>query len=92
MPTKMAANCWKAMFEVPICMFDIVKAYEGGSVLDIGKPCCRAYVDLTDDCRLEVFQHAKHFKAMEGFCQAVIGAAPIGGGGVKAPPPHHHSA
>ncbi|CAI0452293.1 unnamed protein product [Linum tenue] len=92
LPTKLAMVCWKAIFEVPFCVFEIVKVYEGGSVFDIGKPCCRAFVDLSDDCRIEVFQHSKFFPVIEGFCKAVIGAGPIGGGSgvVRAPPPHHH--
>ncbi|CAL1404558.1 unnamed protein product [Linum trigynum] len=75
MEPKVAAKCWIAILEVPLCVFQIVKAFEGGSVFSIGKACCHAFIDLTDDCKIEVFQKSEFFPAIEKFCAA------IGGGG-----------
>ncbi|CAI0445746.1 unnamed protein product [Linum tenue] len=75
MEPKVAAKCWIAILEVPLCVFQIVKAFGGGSVFSIGKACCHAFIDLTDDCKIEVFQKSEFFPAIEKFCAA------IGGGG-----------
>ncbi|CAL1404573.1 unnamed protein product [Linum trigynum] len=77
MEPKVAAKCWIAIIEVPLCVFQIVKAFDGGSVFSIGKACCHAFIDLTDDCKIEVFQKSEFFPAIEKFCAA------IGGGGAN---------
>ncbi|CAI0452339.1 unnamed protein product [Linum tenue] len=73
MEPKVAAKCWIAILEVPLCVFQIVKAFEGGSVFSIGKACCHAFIDLTDDCKIEVFQKSEFFPAIEKFCAAIGG-------------------
>ncbi|CAI0452314.1 unnamed protein product [Linum tenue] len=75
MEPKVAAKCWIAIIEVPLCVFQIVKAFEGGSVFSIGKACCHAFIDLTDDCKIEVFQKSELFPAIEKFCAAIGGGA-----------------
>ncbi|CAI0452295.1 unnamed protein product [Linum tenue] len=85
MEPKVAAKCWIAIIEVPLCVFQIVKAFEGGSVFSIGKACCHAFVDLTDDCKIEVFQRSEFFPAIEKFCAAIGGGAAMT---TAAPSPH----
>ncbi|CAL1404565.1 unnamed protein product [Linum trigynum] len=80
MEPKVAAKCWIAIIEVPLCVFQILKAFEGGSVFSIGKSCCHAFIDLTDDCKIEVFQKSEFFPAIEKFCAAIGGGASTAAG------------
>ncbi|CAN1355132.1 hypothetical protein LINPERPRIM_LOCUS43618 [Linum perenne] len=82
---KLAAKCWMAILEVPACVFEIVEVFEGGSIFKLGRACCRAFLDLTDECKIEVFQHSKLFPGIENFCVAIGGG---GGSNVHSPPPH----
>ncbi|CAN0922887.1 hypothetical protein LINGRAHAP2_LOCUS33280 [Linum grandiflorum] len=82
--TKLAAKCWLAIFEVPLCVFQIVEVFEGGSIFKLTRSCCRAFIDLTDECKIEVFQHSKLFPVIDNFCVAIGG----GGSDVPSPPPH----
>ncbi|CAL1404569.1 unnamed protein product [Linum trigynum] len=75
MPTKLAWQCWVAIFEVPLCIFEIADVFEGGSIFTVGKVCCHAFIDLTDDCKIEVFQHAKFFPVVEKFCSILVADA-----------------
>ncbi|CAN1355131.1 hypothetical protein LINPERPRIM_LOCUS43617 [Linum perenne] len=82
---ELAAKCWLAIFEVPLCVFQIVDVFEGGSIFKVGRACCHAFIDLTDECKIEVFQHSKLFPVIENFCVAIGG----GGSDVPSPPPAH---
>ncbi|CAN0922856.1 hypothetical protein LINGRAHAP2_LOCUS33261 [Linum grandiflorum] len=82
--TKLAAKCWLAIFEVPQCVFEIVEVFEGGSIFKLTRSCCRAFIDLTEECKIEVFQHSKLFPVIDNFCVAIGG----GGSDVPSPPPH----
>ena len=84
LPTKLAAKCWLAIFEVPACVFEIAEAFEGGSIFKLTRSCCRAFIDLTDDCKIEVFEHSKWFPVVDNFCVAIGG----GGSDPHSPPPH----
>ncbi|CAN0858130.1 hypothetical protein LINGRAHAP2_LOCUS7089 [Linum grandiflorum] len=78
-----SAKCWLSIFEVPICIFEIVDVYEGGSVFKLTRSCCRAIIDLTQDCKIVIFQDSKLFPAINHFCTAIGGA----GSGLHSLPP-----
>ncbi|CAN0900327.1 hypothetical protein LINGRAHAP2_LOCUS20778 [Linum grandiflorum] len=96
---QVAAGCWKEIYQVPNCVFNIIKAFIGkGSIDDVGVPCCKAFLSLTGDCKVEIFQNGMT-PLIESFCTAIVSSsdspplppvapAPENGGGWEgaAPP------
>ncbi|CAL1404574.1 unnamed protein product [Linum trigynum] len=79
---ELSMECWGAIFKVPSCVGDIAKVVMGdvGAIFGLGKPCCKAFLSLTDDCKIKVFQNLKFLPVIESFCAAITG------GGPPAPP------
>ncbi|CAN0858139.1 hypothetical protein LINGRAHAP2_LOCUS7094 [Linum grandiflorum] len=82
---ELAATCWSAILEVPACVFEMIEVFEGGSIFKLGRACCHAFLDLTEDCKIEVFQHSKLFAHTHKFCVSLIDG---GGTDIHSPPPH----
>ncbi|CAI0452340.1 unnamed protein product [Linum tenue] len=72
---ELSMGCWGAIFKVPSCVGDIAKVVMGdvGAIFGIGKPCCKAFLSLTDDCKIKVFQNLKFLPVIESFCAAITG-------------------
>ncbi|CAN0915421.1 hypothetical protein LINGRAHAP2_LOCUS29120 [Linum grandiflorum] len=73
---KVAAGCWKEIYQVPNCVFNIIKAFIGkGSIDDVGVPCCKAFLSLTGDCKVEIFQNGTITPLIENFCTAIVSSS-----------------
>ncbi|CAI0452294.1 unnamed protein product [Linum tenue] len=72
---ELSMGCWGAIFKVPSCVGDIAKVVMGdvGAIFGLGKPCCKAFLSLTDDCKIKVFQNLKFLPVIESFCAAITG-------------------
>ncbi|CAN0900246.1 hypothetical protein LINGRAHAP2_LOCUS20739 [Linum grandiflorum] len=70
---EVAAGCWKEIYQVPNCVFNLIKAFIGkGSIDDVGVPCCKAFLSLTGDCKVEIFQNGTITPLIENFCTAIV--------------------
>ncbi|CAL1414547.1 unnamed protein product [Linum trigynum] len=81
---EVAAGCWKEIYEIPNCLFSIIDAFIsiGGSIeVGVGVPCCAAFLSLTGDCQVEIFQNSSVITLIEVFCEAIVGSAPPEDGG-----------
>ncbi|CAI0389508.1 unnamed protein product [Linum tenue] len=72
-----AAGCWNEICQVPDCLFSILKAFlpktGGGSPIDaVSVPCCSAFLTLTEDCQVEIFQNSSVITLIQTFCSAVV--------------------
>ncbi|CAN0909716.1 hypothetical protein LINGRAHAP2_LOCUS25923 [Linum grandiflorum] len=73
---EIAAGCWKEIYQVPQCVFHIIKALiSNSSIEDVGVPCCRAFISLTGDCKVEIFKNSTTISTVETFCTAIVAAA-----------------
>ncbi|CAI0543009.1 unnamed protein product [Linum tenue] len=88
---EVAAGCWKEIYQIPNCLFSIIDAFIsiGGSVeVGVGVPCCAAFLSLTGDCQVEIFQNSSVITLIEVFCEAIVGSAPpVDGGDLPWPEP-----
>ncbi|CAI0629162.1 unnamed protein product [Linum tenue] len=78
---EVAAGCWKEIYQIPNCLFSIIDAFIsiGGSIevgVGVGVPCCAAFLSLTGDCQVEIFQNSSVITLIEVFCEAIVGSAP----------------
>ncbi|CAN1155619.1 hypothetical protein LINPERPRIM_LOCUS11507 [Linum perenne] len=71
---EVAAGCWKEIYQVPECVFNIINAFvSNGSINDVGAPCCKAFLSLTGDCKVEIFQNSTILPLIQNFCTAIVG-------------------
>ncbi|CAI0389510.1 unnamed protein product [Linum tenue] len=74
-----AAGCWKEIYQIPNCLLSIIRSFlpgggKGSSIeTGVGVPCCKAFLSLTGDCQLEIFQNSSVIPLIEVFCNAVVG-------------------
>ncbi|CAN0909719.1 hypothetical protein LINGRAHAP2_LOCUS25923 [Linum grandiflorum] len=77
---EIEAGCWKEIYQVPQCVFHIIKALISNSSIEelgvhVGVPCCRAFISLTGDCKVEIFKNSTTISTVETFCTAIVAAA-----------------
>ncbi|CAI0389627.1 unnamed protein product [Linum tenue] len=88
-----AAGCWKEIYQIPNCLLSIIRSFlpgggKGSSIENgVGVPCCKAFLSLTGDCQVEIFQNSSVIPLIEVFCNAVVGSPPENGGDMPEPEP-----
>ncbi|CAL1359277.1 unnamed protein product [Linum trigynum] len=90
---EVAAGCWKEIYQIPNCLLSIIRSFlpgggKGSSIeTGVGVPCCKAFLSLTGDCQVEIFQNSSVIPLIEVFCNAVVGSPPENGGDMPEPEP-----
>ncbi|CAN0909722.1 hypothetical protein LINGRAHAP2_LOCUS25923 [Linum grandiflorum] len=73
---EIEAGCWKEIYQVPQCVFHIIKALiSNSSIEELGVPCCRAFISLTGDCKVEIFKNSTTISTVETFCAVLVAGA-----------------
>ncbi|CAN0900326.1 hypothetical protein LINGRAHAP2_LOCUS20777 [Linum grandiflorum] len=73
---EVAAGCWKEIYQVPNCVFSLIKPFIGkGSIDDLSVPCCKAFLSLTGDCKVEIFQNSTVTLLIETFCTTIVSSS-----------------